>query len=152
MTELPYADAVHLDYQSKPAFGWVRFGPNPSVLSTAGRGRACIHGAVSLETFDAPFVEPATVDGVSAVQLLAKIEARNPENRIIHVIWDNAAYHKRRDVRSFLARTACRIHLMQLPPSPSDCAALGRLASICHPQPLLPKSEAVRRRHPGIHA
>ena len=27
---------------------------------------------------DAPFVEPTTVDGVSSVQLLAKIEARNP--------------------------------------------------------------------------
>jgi len=34
------------------------------------------------------------VDGVSAVQLLAKIEARNQDKRIIHVIWDNAAYHK----------------------------------------------------------
>jgi hypothetical protein len=37
-----------------------------------------IHGAVNLETFDAPFVEPTTVDGVSAVQLLTKIEERNP--------------------------------------------------------------------------
>ncbi|MFT7059414.1 MAG: hypothetical protein ACJASV_001923 [Pseudorhodobacter sp.] len=75
-----------------------------------------IHGAVNLETFDAPFVEPTTVDGVSAAQLLTKIEERNPDKRIIHVIWDNAAYHKGPDVRAFLARTACRIHLIQLPP------------------------------------
>jgi hypothetical protein len=34
-----------------------------------------IHGALNLETFDAPFVEPTTVDGISAAQLLAKIEA-----------------------------------------------------------------------------
>jgi len=63
-------------------------------ISTAGRGRVNIHGAVNLETFDAPFVEPTTVDGVSAVQLLTRIEARNPDKRIIHIIWDNAAYHK----------------------------------------------------------
>jgi hypothetical protein len=69
-----------------------------------------------LETFDAPFVEPTTVDGVSAVQLLTRIQARNPDKRNIHVIWDNAAYHKGPDVRAFLARTACRIHLIQLPP------------------------------------
>jgi transposase len=109
------ADAVHPEYQVEPAFGWVKVGSNPAVHSTAGRGRVNIHGAVNLETFDAPFVEPTTVDGVSAVQLLAKIEERDPDKRIIHVIWDNAAYHKGPDVRAFLARAACRIHLKQLP-------------------------------------
>ena len=105
---------MHPEYQTKPAFGWVKVGSNPAVLSTAGRGRVNIHGAVNIESFDAPFVEPTTVDGVSAAQLLAKIEARNPGKRIIHVIWDNAAYHKGPDVRAFLARTACRIHLIQM--------------------------------------
>ena len=46
-----------------------------------------IHGALNLETFDASFVEPTTVNGVSAAQILAKIEVRNPDKRIIHVIW-----------------------------------------------------------------
>ena len=109
-------DAVHPEYQVKPAFGWVKVGSNPAVLSTAGRGSVNIHGALNFETFDAPFVEPLSVDGVSAVQLLAKIEGRNPDKRIIHVIRDNAACHKGPDVRAFLARTACRIHLIQLPP------------------------------------
>ena len=36
--------------------------------------------------------------------------------------WDNAACHKEPDVRDFLARTACRIHLIQLPP---DCPHLN---------------------------
>jgi len=78
MRELPadeavyFADAVHPEYQVKPAFGWVKVGSNPAVLSTAGRGCVNIHGAVNLETFDAPFVERTTVDGVAAVQLLAK--------------------------------------------------------------------------------
>ena len=40
---------------------------------------------------------------ISAAQLLAKIEARNPDKRL-NVIWDNAAYHKGPDVREFLAR------------------------------------------------
>ena len=99
-----FADAVHPEYQTKPAFGWVKAGSNPAVQTTAGRGRVNIHGALNLETFDTPFVEPITVDGVSAAQLLAKIEARNPDKRLIHVIRDNAAYHKGPDVRAFLAR------------------------------------------------
>jgi len=78
-----FADAVHPEYQTKPAFGWVKAGSNPAVETTAGRGRVNIHGALNLETFDAPFLEPTTVDGVSAAQLLAKIEARNPNKRVI---------------------------------------------------------------------
>jgi hypothetical protein len=111
-----FADAVHPEYLTRPTFGWIKAGSKPAVTTTAGRGPVNIHGALNLETFDAPFVEPTTVHGVSAAQLLAKIEARNPENRLNHLIWDNAAYHKGPDVRAFLARPDCHIHLIQLPP------------------------------------
>ena len=94
--------------------------------------RVNIHGALNLENFDAPIVAPATVDGASAVQLLAKIEARNPEKRIIHVIWDNAAYHKGPDVRAFLARKTCRIHLTQLPPYCPHLNPIERLWAVMH--------------------
>jgi transposase len=127
-----FADAVHPEYQTKPAFGWVRAGSRPAVKTTAGRGRVNIHGALDLETFDAPFVEPTTVDGVSAAQLLARIEARNPDKRVIHVIWDNAAYHKGPDVRAFLARPDCRIHLIQLPPYCPHLNPIERLWAVMH--------------------
>ena len=129
-----FADAVHPEYQTKPAFGWVKQGSHPAVKTTAGRGRVNIHGALNLETFDAPFVEPTTVDGVSAAQLLTKIEARNPDKRLIHVIWDNAAYHKGPDVRAFLARPECRIHLIQLPPYCPHLNSIERLWAVMHQQ------------------
>lgn len=127
-----FADAVHPEHQSKPAFGWVRKGENPVLKTTSGRGRVNIHGALNLENFDAPFVAPITVDGISAVQLLAKIEARNPKKRIIHVIWDNAAYHKGPDVRAFLARKSCRIHLIPLPPYSPHLNPIERLWGVMH--------------------
>ena len=127
-----FADAVHPEYQTKPAYGWVKAGSNPAVTSTAGRGRVNIHGAINLETFDAPFVEPATVDGRSAVQLLTRIEERNPDKRVIHVIWDNAAYHKGSDVKAFLARPECRIHLIQLPPYCPHLNPIERLWAVMH--------------------
>jgi len=91
-------DAVHPEHQSKPAFGWVKRGANPTLKTTPGRIN--IHGALNLENFNAPFVEPTTVDGQSAAQLLAKVEARNPDKRVrgcvrtdgscpsLHVIWE----------------------------------------------------------------
>jgi transposase len=127
-----FADAVHPEYQTKSAYGWVKAGSNPAVPTTAGRGRVNIHGALNLENFDAPFVEPTTVDGVSAAQLLAKIEARNPYKRLIYVIWDNAAYHKGPDVREFLARPGCRIRLIQLPPYCPHLNPIERLWAVMH--------------------
>jgi hypothetical protein len=83
--------------------------------------------------FETPFFEPTTFDGVSAVQLLTKIEAPNPGKRIIHGIWDNVD-HKGPDVRTYLTRTACRIHLIQLLPY-STCLNLNpikRLWAVLH--------------------
>lgn len=129
-----FADAVHPEYQTRPAYGWVKKGSNPAVKTTSGRGRVNIHGAVNLENFDTPFVEPATVDSQSAVQLLGKIEARNPNKKLIHVIWDNAAYHKGPDVRAFLARPDCRIHLIRLPAYCPHLNPIERLWKVMHAQ------------------
>ena len=43
-----FADAVHPEYQRKPAFGWVKKGTNPTLETTAGRARVNIHGALNL--------------------------------------------------------------------------------------------------------
>jgi len=127
-----FADAVHPEHQTKPRHGWVRKGSNPAIKTTAGRGRVNIHGALCLETFDAPFVEPLTVDGNSAVQLLAKIEARNPAKSIIHVIWDNAPYHRCEEVKRWLARPGCRIRLSQLPAYCPHLNPIERLWAVMH--------------------
>jgi len=127
-----FADAVHPEHQTKPAFGWVRKGSNPAVKTTTGRGRVNVHGAVCLENFDAPFVEPVTVDGNSSVQLLAKIEANNPTMSAIHVIWDNAAYHRCHAVKKWLARPECRIRLIQLPAYCPHLNPIERLWAVMH--------------------
>lgn len=128
-----FADAVHPEHQAKPAYGWVRKGSKPAIKTNTGRGgRVNIHGALNLENFDAPFLEASTVDGKSSVQLLAKIEQRNPDKRRIHVIWDNAAYHKGPDVRAFLSRKDCRIHLIQLPPYCPHLNPIERLWAVLH--------------------
>ena len=80
-----FADPVHAEYQTKPAYGWVKASCSLAVTTTKGHKRLNIHGALNFETFDAPFVEPTIVGSTNALDLLAKIEARNP-NKMIHVI------------------------------------------------------------------
>ena len=74
-----------------------------------------------------PRAAPATVDGASAVRLLAKIEVRNLDKHASHVIRDNAARHRGPDVRAFLAPAECRIHLVQLPPRRPHLNPIERL-------------------------
>jgi len=68
----------------------------------------------------------------SAAQLLARIVARNPDKRLIPVLWDNAACHKGQEVRDFLARPECRIHLIQLPPCCPHLNPIERLWAVMH--------------------
>ena len=51
---------------------------------------------------------------------------------MIHVIWDNAPYHKGPDVRPFLSRPACRIHLIQIPPYCPHPNPIERLWAVMH--------------------
>jgi len=127
-----FADAVHPEYQTRPAYGWIRRGSNTAIKTTAGRQRVNIHGALCLENFDAPFVEVLKVNGDSSTALLEKIEAANPDKKIIHVIWDNAPYHKCEKVRQWLSRPDCRIHLIRLPAYCPHLNPIERLWGVMH--------------------
>ena len=83
-----FADALHLEYQIKPAFGSLRKGSNPAIKTTTRRVRVNTNGAVCLENFDVSFVKPVTVDRDSAVQLLTKLEANGPSKSLIHAVWE----------------------------------------------------------------
>ena len=86
-----FADVTHPWYQTTPPFGWLTAESSPALTTTAQSRRVIIHGAHNLENFDAPFIEPTSIAGVSEAHLLAKIEARNPDNRLINVIWGQSA-------------------------------------------------------------
>ena len=85
-----------------------------------------------LENFDAPFVEVETVNADSAIALLKRIEAANKGKKIIHVIWDNAPYHKAKKVRKWLSRADCRIHLIRLPSYAPHLNPIERLWGVMH--------------------
>ena len=140
MTKLPadeavyFADAVH-PRSTRPnqlSAGCVRARTRRSKPPQVAAGSTSM-GAVCLENFDVPFVEPVTVDGDSAVQLLAKIEANNPSKSLVHVIWDNAAYHRCAAVKKWLSRPKCRIHLIQLPAYCPHLNPIERLWPSCMP-------------------
>ena len=53
---LYFTDPVHAEYQTKPAYGWVKAGCSLAVTTIEGRERLNIHGALNLETSMRPLL------------------------------------------------------------------------------------------------
>ena len=127
-----FIDAVHPEYQSRPAHGWFKRGSRPAIASTSGRARMNVHGALNLETGHFAQVEKITVDAQSTIQLLQKLLITNPRMHAIHVFADNARYHHARAVRQWLATAGTRIKLHFLPPYCPHLNPIERLWAAMH--------------------
>ncbi len=127
-----FADAVHPEHQSKPAYGWIKKGEKIALKSSSGRKRVNIHGAVNLENFDCPFVGVEKVNATSTIALFEKIEQRNPGKSCIFVFLDNARYHHARAVREWLAKTKSRIKPVFLPTYAPHLNPIERLWGVMH--------------------
>lgn len=127
-----FVDAVHPQYQSRPAHGWVKKGDKVALRRTSGRKRINLHGALNLENFHCPLVQAERINAASTIALFEKLEASNPGKRRIHVFADNARYHHAVLVREWLARPGCRIKLIFQPAYAPHLNAIERLWGVMH--------------------
>jgi len=127
-----FVDAVHPEYQSRPAHGWVKKGDKVALRRTSGRKRINLHGALNLENFHCPVVQAERINAASTIALFEKLEASNPGKRRIHVFADNARYHHAVLVREWLARPGCRIKLIFQPAYAPHLNAIERLWGVMH--------------------
>lgn len=127
-----FIDAVHPEYQSRPAFGWFRRKSKPAIASTSGRVRMNVHGALNLETGHFAQVEKITVDAQSTIQLLQKLLDANPGTQVIHAYADNARYHHARVVKDWLKTAGARMRLHFLPPYCPHLNPIERLWGALH--------------------
>lgn len=109
-----FSDSVHPQHQTKLAYGWIKKGVRKSEKMTACQKRVNIIGAINLATHH---VEYKHVDWVNAESLkafadqLCKVYSYASA---IHLILDNAGYHKSKEFLKFIGTTKIKIHY--LPP------------------------------------
>jgi transposase len=127
-----FSDAVHPEYQSRPAYGWMRRGAKLAVRRGKGRQRMNLMGALNLENGDLQMIETLKMSTGTTIDLLTKLECANPDKRVIHVILDRAPVHRGSAVRDWLARPGCRIRLHFLPAYAPNLNAIERLWKIMH--------------------
>jgi transposase len=76
-----FSDAVHPEYQSRPAHGWIRRGERPAVRKGKGRQRLNLMGALNLENFDLRLVETLKMSTQTTIDLLAQKTTRGQHRR-----------------------------------------------------------------------
>ena len=57
-----FSDAVHPEYQNRPAHGWFPKGQKTAIKTTSGRKRFNIQGAFDFETFTFTYVQGETIN------------------------------------------------------------------------------------------
>jgi transposase len=73
-----FADAVHPEYQSRPAHGWVRRGEHLAVRRGKGRQRVNLAGALCLETGHCQIVEDVRITAETTVELFT-LRSKKPD-------------------------------------------------------------------------
>lgn len=127
-----FSDAVHPEYQSRPAYGWVRRGEPIAVRKGKGRQRLNLMGALNLENFDLRLVETVKMTTQTTIDLFERLERHNADKRVIHVILDRAPVHRGEAVRDWLNQPGRRIRLHFLPAYAPNLNAIERLWKLMH--------------------
>ena len=127
-----FSDAVHPTHQSHPAHGWFPKDQKTGILSTSGRKRLNIQGAIDLETFKFTFIEAEKINAQTTQQMLANLERNNQTMATIHVFLDNARYHHAKILQPWLNSPKRKVKLHFLPSYAPHLNPIERLWGVMH--------------------
>ncbi len=120
-----FADSVHPHHQTQLAYGWILRGKRYAVKTTGRQYRLNIMGSISLHNHHVEHLEADKIEADSIKQFFKQLSAAYPLAKKIHIILDNAGYHRSKDVRAFTK--AHRIKLHYLPPYSPNLNPIERL-------------------------
>jgi transposase len=125
--EIYFVDAVHPEYQSQSAFGWIKKGVRKTLQTTAKQERLHFIGALKLDGMKLISDECDTVGSAEMVNFFRKLEARSKSSKI-YVILDNAKSNRNKDLEAYLKTS--KIQLKYLPPYSPNLNPIERLWKI----------------------
>ncbi|MBO0934907.1 IS630 family transposase, partial [Fibrella aquatilis] len=117
MAQLPadevvyFADAVHPQHNTRPAYGWIERGVVRAVDCNCCRYRLNINAVLNAQDpCDVVSWEGKTINSASTIELLAKLLAHRSAARVIHVYCDSARYYVSKEVRAWLLDKPIVLH------------------------------------------
>jgi len=114
--------------QTKASHGWIRTGKEKALFTTASRTRMNITGAINLSTMDVIANDYEKINGDSLLDFFTVIKKQYPNAPLIHIILDNAGYHKNKDFQKMASEYGFKLHF--LPPYSPNLNPIERLWKI----------------------
>lgn len=107
-----FTDAVHPTMATKVAYWWIKKGSDKAIGTIASRTRMNITGAIDLSTMKVINSEFETINGENIVKFLGQIKTAYPKAKKVHVILDQAGYHKSDVVTDFASQNGIKLHYL----------------------------------------
>jgi transposase len=121
-----FMDSVHPTHNTVYCKVWSEKGLPRWIHSNTGRNRLNISGAYNPMSHELVMVEEPTVNEETTIHLLKKCLEKYPDKKVITIYLDNAAYHKSKEVKKFIAEHS-QINLSYLPPYSPNLNLIERL-------------------------
>jgi transposase len=125
-----FADSSHPQHQTRLTYGWIKKGVRKSEKMTACQKRVNLIGAINLENHQVEYAQVDWVNAESIKAFLTQVIDANSDATKIHLIWDNAGYHKSKEIIEFTKSTKIILHY--LPPYSPNLNPIERLWKIMH--------------------
>ena len=123
---LYFIDSVHPTQSTKLAYGWIKKGKNRLIETTASRTRLNIVGALKLNDLGHPLIKRyKTINAESIMDYLACLRQKHPFEHKIHIILDQAGYHRDKSVIDSASQLNIELHF--LPPYSPNLNPIERL-------------------------
>ena len=120
-----FMDAVHPQYNTLSARGWIKRGHNMPVKTNSGRKRVNINGAIDIDTLTPVVRFDDKINQFSTIKLLDKIEDVFPDAKSITIICDNASYYRAKSVKRYIENS--RIKMVFIPSRSPNLNLIERL-------------------------
>jgi len=125
-----FADSVHPQHQTRLAYGWIFKGERKAIATTGRQYRVNYMGGICLNGHSVVYQKSDKVDTQSIKVFLKKLRKKHTNDETIHLIWDNAGYHRSHEVQNFAKKLAIELHY--LPPYSPNLNPIERLWKIMH--------------------
>lgn len=129
---LYFVDSSHPQHQTRLAYGWIAKGIRKAEKMTACQKRINLIGAINLAGHEIEYQKVDWVNARSINAFLQQLVDANPSAKCIHIIWDNAGYHRSQEVVAFAEKNNIKIHY--LPPYSPNLNPIERLWKVMHEQ------------------
>ena len=131
-----FLDGAHPDHQTQATYGWMKKGSKLAIKTTAKQLRLHYMGVINVANDKITHITKSyeKINSNSIADFLGEIQQKLQHQDKIHIILDNASYHKNKEVKAFLQQPNNKLQLHYLPPYSPNLNLIERLWKIMRQQ------------------